>query len=419
VSSGQFETIALASITIARAERIRKELDGAAVAALAESISRIGLLHPPVVTRERVLVSGENRVEACRSLGWTSIPIQYSDTLDPRELLAIELEENVKRSDLSWQDQCDALRRFHELQQEIHEEWSVDQTAAAVGLAPRTVYDQLNVAKAIADGDQSIVLAPKYSVAKNLVARKTERAAADELSSLLGDLADPEPTEAAPSPIFNSDFNEWASSYTGRPFNLLHCDFPYGIDAQEFHQTANASLGDYDDSFEVYVSLLDTLEANRDRLLGESAHIIFWFSMRHYTYTLQRLSAMFRVDPFPLIWHKSDNKGTLPDPARGPRRVYEVAFFCSHGDRKIISPVSNTFSGPTIRTVGHMSEKSTDMLAHFMRMCVDANTRLLDPTCGSASALRAADSLGAGYVLGLERNPEFAADAQRAWRASR
>ena len=418
MSSGQFDTIPLASITIARAERIRKELDRTAVESLSESISRIGLLHPPVVTRERILVAGENRIEACRLLGWTSISVQYSDTLDSRELLAIELEENVKRSDLPWQDQCDALRRFHELQQEIHDDWTVDQTAAAVGLAPRTVYDQLNVARALVDGDASVVSAPKYSVAKNLVARKTERAAADELNSLIGDVSTESPAPLT-SPILCADFNEWANSYSGRPFNLLHCDFPYGIDAQDFHQTANAALGDYDDSFAVYESLLDTLEANRDKLLGESAHVIFWFSMRHYTYTLQRLSAMFRVDPFPLIWHKSDNKGTLPDPSRGPRRVYEVAFFASHGDRKIISPVSNTFSGPTIRTVGHMSEKSTDMLAHFMRMCVDANTRLLDPTCGSGSAVRAADSLGAAHVLGLERSPEFAEDAARAWRDSR
>lgn len=52
-----------------------------------------------------------------------------------------------------------------------------------------------------------------------------------------------------------------------------------------------------------------------------------------------------------------------------------------------------------------------------MRMVIDENTRLLDPTCGSGSALRAARSLGANSLVGLELNPEFAANATRAFHA--
>jgi len=53
------------------------------------------------------------------------------------------------------------------------------------------------------------------------------------------------------------------------------------------------------------------------------------------------------------------------------------------------------------------------MLRHFMEMFVDENTTLLDPTCGSASALRAAESLGARHVLGLEKDEEYAKGAIR------
>jgi hypothetical protein len=217
------------------------------------------------------------------------------------------------------------------------------------------------------------------------------------------------------SPILEADFCAFAEAYDGPPFNLLHCDFPYGINAHAFNQSAGAELGDYIDDFATFERLLDALEAGVGRLLGSSAHVIFWFSMRHYQYTFERLSRFLRVDPYPLVWHKSDNKGTLPDPSRGPRRIYEVAFFASHGDRKIVAPVSNVFSGPTDRTAGHMSEKSQAMLEHFMRMVVDENTSLLDGTCGSGSALRAADRLGARSVLGLDRDAEFVKNAQRAW----
>ena len=52
------------------------------------------------------------------------------------------------------------------------------------------------------------------------------------------------------------------------------------------------------------------------------------------------------------------------------------------------------------------------MLEHFFSMLVSDTTRLLDPTCGSGSALRAAQSLGVKQMLGIEIDPEYAAQAQ-------
>lgn len=415
---GETATVFISDIIINRSDRLRQEFKPDRLEALAESIGRLGLIHFPVITREMELVSGETRLEAMKLLGWDRTTITWSDSLETDELLSIELEENVKRTDLTWQEQCDGVRRYHELQVRREPTWNHERTAAGLGISVGTVSEYIQIARAVASGNARVIAAPKLSTAKGIVKRTIERNRADE--SALLKLIEGEITEVSTpaSPILNVDFIPWAESYSGAPFNLLHCDFPYGIDAEKFNQSAGAELGDYKDDFATYERLLEALEKFRDKLLGESAHCIFWFSMRHYTYTLGRLRSIFSwVDPYPLVWHKSDNKGTLPDPQRGPRRVYEVAFLCSHGDRKLISPVSNTFSGPLERLAGHMSEKSQDMLTHFFRMLVDENTRLLDPTCGSASALRAADALGAGSVLGLERDSEFAANAQRAWNA--
>jgi DNA modification methylase len=59
------------------------------------------------------------------------------------------------------------------------------------------------------------------------------------------------------------------------------------------------------------------------------------------------------------------------------------------------------------------------MLRYFFSMFVDDNGRVLDPTCGSGSALRAADSLGAKDLLGLEVNSEYVKDARVALRKAR
>lgn len=423
--TGEYTTVQESFIWVDRANRARKVITEEAVQEKMESISRIGLIHPLVITRQGQLVAGETRLTALRRLGWTGIPIQWSDEMDPRELMKIEFEENFKRTDLLWQDQCDFLRRFHAMCLEDDPNWTQENTAEAMGVVQETISKYLLIAEAVTSGDQRVAAAKEFSTALGIAKRVKERKAHDELSMLKVSLGDDDAESmeveqpVAASPILNVDFLEWAEHYEGMPFNLIHCDFPYGINADKFNQGAADAYGGYEDSPEVYWALVDGLIKHREKLMGRSAHIIFWFSMKWYTETLAKLQQHFWVDPYPLVWVKSDNKGTLPDPQRGPRRIYEVAFLCSHGDRKIISPVSNTFAAPTVRTGEHMSEKNEDMLAFFMKMMVDDNTRLLDPTCGSGSALRAASRLNAASVLGLEKDPEFAENARRAYLASR
>jgi DNA modification methylase len=63
-----------------------------------------------------------------------------------------------------------------------------------------------------------------------------------------------------------------------------------------------------------------------------------------------------------------------------------------------------------------MSYKPETMLKYFFEMFVDLSTRMLDPTAGSGSSLKVAKSLGARYVLGLEKDEGFCENANRALR---
>ena len=54
---------------------VRHRHDMGDIAALAESIRKIGLLNPPVVTRDGNLVAGARRIAACLLLGRTHIPV--------------------------------------------------------------------------------------------------------------------------------------------------------------------------------------------------------------------------------------------------------------------------------------------------------------------------------------------------------
>lgn len=413
MTSGIFHSVEIASIIINRAERQRREL--VKIGELADSIRRLGLIHP-IVIRSNIheLVVGERRLEACRSLGWTHISAQYLEELDERALRAIELEENIKRIDLSWQDEARAVAAYHDLRKAETPDWTLEKTAEAIGLSVGSILDRVAVVKEISAGNTRVAEAPKLSIARGIVERKADRARSSEITAVkeLDDIHD-EIKPSIPHNIFNVDFISWTKFYKGPKFNFIHCDFPYGINADKFQQSSAPSHGDYRDDVETYFRLINHLLHNVDTLLAESCHIMFWFSMEHYESTYRLLSDVFTIDRFPLVWWKNDNSGILPDPSRGPRRVYETAFYGSRGDRKIVQAVSNTFPAPLTKGL-HMSEKNPDMLRHFFRMFVDEHTLMLDPTCGSGGAIRAGATAGAAKAVGLEINEEFADHAKAA-----
>jgi hypothetical protein len=359
-------------------------------------------------------------LEACRSLGHTNIVCQYVDDLDPTTAHAIELEENIKREALPWADECKAVFEYHQLRSAEEPEWSQEDTGTALGISQQTVADKIQVARELIAGNTMVAEAPRYSTAKGIVRRAESRKDDEALAALRRTPVLDEGTEEASVSIHVHDFNIWAPTYKGPKFNFVHCDFPYGIDANKFNQGAASLHGGYSDTEDDYWSLLITLVANLDRLVAPSAHIMFWFSMHYYQETLAffEKNTDFRIDPFPLIWTKSDNVGILPDPERGPRRIYETCLFGSRGDRKIVRPTSNSVSSPSQRDE-HMSIKPELMLGQFFRMFVDGNTIMLDPTCGSGSSLRAAEACSASLVVGLERDPDFAARANVALNKAR
>lgn len=412
MTSAVFRATDIASITIGP-DRQRRDIKPDHISELADSISRLGLIHPIVITREGLLVAGECRLRAAMSLGWTSITTQFVDELDEQVLHQIELEENIKRRDISWQDRVRAVARYHEIRKAEGGEWKAQDTARAIGFNEDHVSRILDVAAEIKKGNEKIAAAPKLSTAIGIVQRGRERATAAAVEKAHTIMA-PAPVAAPKAEsILNTSFLDWAPAYTGPRFNFIHCDFPYGINADKHVQGAAGLHGGYEDSPEVYFELLGCLADNLDRIAAESCHIMFWFSMHFYQDTLEFFAKRtnFEIDPFPLIWHKTDNSGIIPDPERGPRRVYETALFGARGDRKIVRSKSNAYGAPSQKDI-HMSIKPQPMLTHFFEMFVDSSTSLLDPTCGSGSALRAAEGLKAEHVLGLERDQTFAEAAR-------
>jgi len=441
--TNKYKRLKLAQITVAP-DRQRRKVN---VEDLLPSIKLRGVVQPIIVEAQEggsyLLIAGERRYRASEALTLPDIPCRMVEDLSETERQILELEENVKRHDLTWQEEVAAVKRIHQLYVRSESGWTQQSTAESIGMQGGLLSIMLKVAEAVELKDPMILAATGYRPAYNIIARREGRLADDAMNDLMapeiveaplqpaapsmtmvsGVKPTAKPVPKQPESILSENFMAWVNSYTGQPFSFIHCDLPYGIGLDKSEQAGSAAHGGYADSDEVYWDLCTSLAHNLDKLMTQSGHLMFWLSSRvdrqwqTMEFFRERAPSLTFI-PVPLTWMKTDNKGILPDPKRGPRQITETALMASRGDRHIIRAVSNAYGAPTTKE-NHQSEKPEPMLRHFFQMFVDENTRMFDPTCGSGSALRAAESLGAKQVLGLEINPDYAEAARIALRKSR
>lgn len=94
-------------------KRIRRDFGD--VTPLVESLRRYGLMHPILVNKKNILISGRRRLEAARILGWRSINALVIDARDELSKLEYELEENAQRRDLTIEETAKAEARIRRL----------------------------------------------------------------------------------------------------------------------------------------------------------------------------------------------------------------------------------------------------------------------------------------------------------------
>lgn len=489
--TNQFALLPPSAVYIDRDSRQRREIS---TKGLIDSIRARGVLQPIIVEGKpgadgrHQLIAGERRLTASIELELLSIPCRFIEDLDPIEAQIVELEENIKREDLPWQDIVRSVEEIHGLYVRLEASWTQQETADSIGLSPGIISMYLKVSGEL--GTERVQKATTVREAYNMLGRRDQRLAGEALQEIL-DAGQPDPValaalfagapgvdgvvlyqddpeasaelavlpetdqprgdgvgtapgthiilprtvDGAPTglmarsrllpdaakTILHESFLHWAPKYQGRKFNLIHCDFPYGVNLFAGPQGGGQDATAYDDTPEVYFRLLACLLDNLDRLMSVSGHLLFWYSEKHRDQTRELFATRapsLVFQPFPLVWLKSDNAGIAADVRKGPRHVYETCLMATRGARQIVRVVADAYSAPTDKRF-HTSTKPEPMLKHFLTMLVDEQTRVLDPTCGSGSVLRACEALGAAETLGLEVDEQTAGLARMALRQAR
>lgn len=132
--------------TITVRPQARRHFDADALQQLAESIAASGLQQPLLCRREGdvlILVDGERRLRACKSLDWTEVPVLIAEgDLDATEAITRQLVCNLQRADLNPLEKAEGIRSLM-----AAGSLTAEQTAKALGLSSGAVTKSLAILK--------------------------------------------------------------------------------------------------------------------------------------------------------------------------------------------------------------------------------------------------------------------------------
>lgn len=444
--------------------RQRQEFNPEAHQELINSIQDNGLMHPPVLRQHNgswVLVAGERRVRAMKEIAELGgnircdtqtfdvgyVPFINIGELDELQAEEAELDENLKRKDLTWQEHAAAVARLHVLRekQKVAEYKQIQEenlVASATGElikpfpSPHTVAEtaleltgrrdgsfqdsvrkEIIVARHLSDPD--VAKAKTVDEGFKILKRKEEAKKNVALAAEVG-----KTFTADKHTLLNVNCLEWMADPANHgKFDVILTDPPYGMGAQDFGD-AGGKLGGiehhYDDSYESWQTLMfgpvDKHEPGRIWALGwcylsflvtkPQAHAyVFCDIDRFHELKAGMQAAGWYVFRTPLINFKV-NSGRVPLPDRGPRRQYEILLYAIKGNKPVTHIYPDVISSNSDENMSHGAQKPVGLYENLLQRSVKPGDKVLDPFGGTCPIFPAAHTFQC-EATALELNPEY------------
>jgi DNA modification methylase len=412
-------------ITIS-ANRQRKEFDPEALTDLANSISAHGLLHAPIMREmgdSLVLVAGERRLRAMETIWLLGDGIRYNGVLyGPNEVPYVtlgeltplaaeeaELDENLKRRDLTWQEKSEALARLHALRQK---------QAAEAGEI-HTIFDTFKEAEigkgSYAPAKEAIILAehldnPEIAGAKTqqdamkILKRQEARAENERRAEEVG-----RNFNSAQHTLIHGECLTELKAIASNSFDVILCDPPYGIGADSFGDGAGKldnAKHRYDDSPQAWNRLMDEFCPETFRVAKEQAHAYIFCDIDMFPILRHKMrNAGWDVFRTPLIDYKLGS-GRVPRPDHGPRRQYEIILYALKGGRNVTAIFSDVIPCKLEENIGHGANKPVELYVDLLRRSIRPGDTVLDAFAGTGTIFPAAHQCKV-YATGIEMSSEY------------
>lgn len=374
----------------------RARTDMGDIVGLAESIRIHGLIHPIVLDGENNLVAGGRRLTAMCALGWTEVPFHSLGDLSPLQRKELELEENLARKEMTWQETARLTREITEIKKELYgPDWTSADTATVMGKTPRMIRHSLALDSALkefpeldAETDQQVAMSKARRLRE--AKERKEEVKGKELKTRLE----------------LRDASSFLRSLSDASVDLILFDPPYGVNFQDSEGTLDAKgpgshTETYKDDLKYAEELVDSLLPEFFRVLRPNAHLFIFFALGgsiDYKAKFQKLG--FGFQKLPLIWTKSSHMNRDPHKRFGIN--YEPFWFAFKGaePRDLVRARKSVFDFSQNRN-DHPSEKPISLYAEIITCSTHIGETVLDVTCGSGNSLAAA-ILNGRTALGCE-----------------
>lgn len=417
--------------------RQRKEFDENVIAELTDSLlSPAGLLHPIVLRNPMpsdkpppsapadalVLVAGETRLKVIDNIAFMGkdfrcagtivspgfVPASLLGDLDEIAAEEAELDENIRRKDLTWQERASAMARLMKLRQK--------QAVAENRPAP-TYADIAQEVKGRSDGGYQDAIRKDVIVAAHLdnPAVAKAKSADDAMKILRAEevrkrnevLAETVGKTAATDRMdaHNADCLTWLSAQPAETYDVILTDPPYGMGAHQFGDAGGRlshAFHAYDDSPEHWEKLMLAWAPEAFRVAKAQAHAYVFCDIDRF-HRLREIMTAAGWDVFrtPLIYYK-ENTGRVPRPEHGPRRQWEMILYAIKGNK----PVTHIYPDVIIAkseeaSVTHGAQKPSALFQNLLQRSVRPGDRVLDTFAGTGPVFPAAAALQC-YATGVE-----------------
>lgn len=423
--------------------RQRQEFDPEALMELTESIRDRGLMQAIVVrgTGESItLVAGERRLRAIGDLYMLGDRLRYNGQAVPEgcvptvtlgelselEAEEAELDENLKRKDLTWQEHAAATERLHSLRKrQMEAEVTRADSGIDTGVGEGdtwTVADTALEVRGSSEGYNHDITRKEIIVAKHLHNPEVAKAkSVDEAFKILKRNEQSAKNAALSATVgltFTADMHTLHrgnclevlsdKSFEGK-FDVILTDPPYGMGAHEFGDGAGKLSGiehHYDDSYESWKSLMrDWAQAAWFAAKPKAHAYVFCDFDRFHELKGYMEKVGWYVFRTPIVIYKQ-NSGRVPLPDRGPRRQYELCLYAIKGEKQTTHIYPDVIISQSDEQMSHGAQKPVMVYQNLLQRSVRPGDEVLDCFAGSGTIFPAAHSLQC-KATGIEMNPDY------------
>jgi ParB-like chromosome segregation protein Spo0J/DNA modification methylase len=409
-------------------DRIRTELGD--IDELADSIKRHGLLHPIVVDADYNLIAGGRRFSAYAQLAksdpeYAHIPFVYFGSLPPAERKLLEIEENVKRKSMTWQENVLGIAEYHKLSSREAalegDDWSQEATGKLLGVEQSAVSNALKLARELSNKESPLwKLDTAFEAVKFLMQLKVDEASKEALRriQLKRELMTVKAQEKAPlvsatpvsagGPVQVADKTEQVSvdqiasmfihgdcllklKELRRVTTINHiiCDPPYGIDMKNLDTIQSVSRIEDTHQVSANESLLHAfLEVVYD-VIAPDGFLCMWYDLDQHKLIADRAREIgWKVQRWPFVWCKTSS--CQNNAAQyNITKATEVCYFLRRSEQSILKQKRsvNYLACSSVSSSSHPFVKPHDLWAWVIETVSTEGQVIVDPFCGEGSSL--------------------------------